>query len=471
MRNKLLLIVLVLMLPLGSQAQSDSTILSFDRFLQLVKANHPASKQAELVRESGDANLKRARGSFDPILKSTYDQKQFDDKNYFQLNKNELSIPTAIGLQLKAGYENNQGLFVNPENRLPTNGLAYAGIALPLGSGLLFDERRQEVRAAEVMQRSTELERVLLLNNLVFEASKAYWNWYSAWNNYNIFSEAVDLAEFRFNGIRESFLHGELPAIDTLEAFILVQNRMQNQNDAFIKMQKAMMEVSNYLWSEELQPLNLTDKARPDRQNLYLSSAPIEAAYISTVLEQLETTHPKMLLMYNKLESLDIERRLKAEKVKPKINVNYNMLSQPVGGNPIENYSANNYKWGFEFSMPILLRKGRGDLQLTKIKINQTGLELEQQNLSIKNKIRAYELELNNLYSQIQLMASAVENYKLMLAGEKRKFEEGESSLFVVNSRESKLIEAEIKLISILAKYQKSKAGLQNAIGTVENIS
>jgi outer membrane protein TolC len=58
-----------------------------------------------------------------------------------------------------------------------------------------------------------------------------------------------------------------------------------------------------------------------------------------------------------------------------------------------------------------------------------------------------------------------------LLQGEKRKFEEGESSLFLVNSRETSLITAEIKLISLLGKYQKAKAGLLMAIGnTEENI-
>ena len=46
---------------------------------------------------------------------------------------------------------------------------------------------------------------------------------------------------------------------------------------------------------------------------------------------------------------------MKVEKVKPKLNFNYNFLNQPVNGNPIENYSSNDFKWGFEFSMPLLL--------------------------------------------------------------------------------------------------------------------
>jgi outer membrane protein TolC len=55
-----------------------------------------------------------------------------------------------------------------------------------------------------------------------------------------------------------------------------------------------------------------------------------------------------------------------------------------------------------------------------------------------------------------------------MLQGERRKFEEGESSLFLVNSRETSLINAEVKLIELLGKYQKAQAGLIMALGGTE---
>ena len=471
MRSKFLIIVFFALVSLGAHAQQDTTTVAFDYFMELVKANHPLSKQADLLIESGDANMRRAKGYFDPVLKSDYDQKQFDGKNYYSLNSNELKIPTALGLELKAGYDNNTGVFVNPENNLPQNGLAYAGIALPLGNGLLFDERRKEVRQAEVFERATDLERTLMINQLIFDASEAYWQWYSDWNTYEIFDESVRLAEFRFRGVRESFLQGDVPAIDTLEAFILVQNRTLNRNDAFIKMQKSRLKVSNYLWSEEMQPLVLQDFVKPIEHEDVDVEEPFDNEQLLSLIDAIDQRHPKMQLYYTKLEHLNFERRMKIEKVKPKFNVNYNLLNQPVGGNPFESYSSNDYKWGFNFSMPLLFRKGRGDLQMTKIKINQTDLDRQQESLTIQNKVLAYQTELDNLFVQVALFRDAVNNYQRMLNGEKRKFEEGESSLFIVNSRETSLITAEIKLIELLGKYQIARAGLIMTIGGEAQLS
>lgn len=444
-------------------AQGDSLELGFDSFIKLVMAYHPVSRQGNLMLEIGDANLKKARGSFDPVLKSEYNYKQFEGKEYYRINNNEIKLPTSLGLELKAGYENNNGTYLNPENQVPANGLAYAGIAVPLGEGLFFDERRQAVMQAKVFQQSTELERTLMINQLIFDASKAYWDWYTAWNSVEIYNTAVQLGQVRFEAIKESFLQGELPAIDTLEASILVQSRLLSRNEAQLKLIESKYLMSNFLWSPELEPLSLHEKSIPLYQNEW--NVEIDEMLVASVLNELDEAHPTLRLYTNKLEQLNFERRLKAEKIKPKLNFNYNILNQPVGGNPFDSFSANDYKWGFDFSMPLLLRKARGDLQLTKLKINETDLALQQKSIEIENKIRNYQAELTTLHQQIELFRNTLNNYRALLAGERRKFDEGESSLFMVNSRESSMIGADIKLIELQGKYQKAKAGLLQAMG------
>jgi hypothetical protein len=77
------------------------------------------------------------------------------------------------------------------------------------------------------------------LNDLLLEALEGYWNWVRAYNQLLIYREFIDLALERFDGIRESFTQGDLPAIDTLEAFIQVQNRRIGENQSFIELSKS----------------------------------------------------------------------------------------------------------------------------------------------------------------------------------------------------------------------------------------
>ena len=51
-----------------------------------------------------------------------------------------------------------------------------------------------------------------------------------------------------------------------------------------------------------------------------------------------------------------------------------------------------------------------------------------------------------------------------MLKAEERKFFLGESSLFLVNSRESKLIDAKLKAIELENNFFNTKAGLFNVL-------
>jgi len=470
MRRTILVIsILIFALPNAARSQSDSLTMSFENFISLVKRNHPVSKQADITMKSGEQMLKSARGNFDPVLKSELDNKEYGGKEYYMINNNELKFPTIIGMELKVGYETNRGAYLNPENVVPDNGLAYAGFTIPLGNGLFFDERRQALRQAQVFEKSTVLERTLMLNELVYKATAAYWEWYVSWNVNKIFAESVSLAEFRLNGIRSTFLLGDIPAIDTLEAHILLQTRLLSLNESLIDLQNSSLLLSNYLWSEQQEPLLLDSMAKPENPFSVISVSVSETA-LQSILSELDSIHPELQLYQNKLQSLDFERRMKAEKIKPKLNVSYNLLNEPVGGNPANNFTVNDYKWGFEFGMPLLLRKERGDLQLTKLKINETNLAIDQKRVEIQNKIQAYTMEMKVLTDQIKLYESTVANYSGLLRGEQRKFQEGESSLFLVNSRENSFITAETKLVELYGKYQKAQASLLLAIGGNETL-
>ncbi|MBC7408265.1 MAG: TolC family protein, partial [Arcicella sp.] len=78
--------------------------------------------------------------------------------------------------------------------------------------------------------------------------------------------------------------------------------------------------------------------------------------------------------------------------------------------------------------------------------------------LELSNKIKSYYNELVALEQQIKLFNDATANYFTLLEAEKRKFFLGESSIFLINSRESAYVQAAIKLIELKIKYQSAIA-------------
>jgi hypothetical protein len=90
------------------------------------------AKQAQLQLEKGEANVLKARGGFDPRINSDLDQKYYKGSQYYSLFNSGLKIPTWYGIEFGAGFEQNQGSNLNPENILPQSGLAYAGMSVVL---------------------------------------------------------------------------------------------------------------------------------------------------------------------------------------------------------------------------------------------------------------------------------------------------------------------------------------------------
>ena len=459
--NYFLLIIGLFWLWPDAQAQSiDSTVLSVDTFVAIVKRHHPVALQAELIKRQAKAERLKASGAFDPKLFSDINQKQFSEKDYYQLQNSGIEFPAWFGLKAKAGYELNDGIYLNNQNTVPGSGLWYADVSITLGQGLLMDERRAMLKQARILQESAEFEVDLALNDLLEKALTSYWQWYEAYREMAIINQALDAAEFRFKSIKRQAIIGEKSMVDTLESAIQVQDRSIRLRKAEALFIQKRNELATYLWLDGVLPLNLQANSKPELS---------EGAILNILPENWFEQHPSLNFYRLKLEGLDIERRLKAESLKPQLDLNYKFLNQPAPNDFFAQYSPDNYNWGLKATFPIFVRKARGDLMKTKVKIEENNLELELKRVSLQNKVQALEQEL--LLSQTQLIEtrSMVTNYRRLLEAENNKFRNGESSLFLINSRELKYIDAQMKQVELESKVNSVRAKLKAAAGVLDN--
>ena len=120
----------------------------------MVKKNHPVVAQANLIISEGEAQLLRARGSFDPNLEIDYAQKQFEDTEYYDNLNAVFKIPTWYGISLKSNYELNSGNYVNPQNLTPEEGLLGIGISASLAKDLLINKRMATLKQAKLLENN-----------------------------------------------------------------------------------------------------------------------------------------------------------------------------------------------------------------------------------------------------------------------------------------------------------------------------
>ncbi len=467
--------ILVFSAQLHAQPMDSLQVFTEAAYLDWVKEYHPIIQRANLLQRAAEAYQLKARGGFEPKVEGSIQQKSFDGKTYFTIGQTGLKIPTWLGAEVKAGYHWTNGVFLNPENNLPTNGQAFVGVNWSLGRGLRIDERRATLKKARLLEEANEAERQQQVNNLLLEAGKAYWEWVYAYNSMQIQEEGLRLSSIRLEGVRGSFLQGDKPAIDTLESLIQVQNREIALNEAMVQYDNQSRILSNFLWYENELPLEVSDLLRPPNyEEIDLSNVRLN---LTQLLDQLPEDHPTLQAYRVKLAQLEIDRRLKAEQLKPQIDVELNLLSDGFdfvntpkdfeGGN-FNALLTENYKAGINVSMPIFNRKTRGDLELVDLKLLETNYLLRQKSQDIKNKILNYQGVLDNTKQQIVINQSTIDNYQILLDAENEKFRFGESSIFLLNSREQKLIESQLKLIKLLTLYRKNRLALLWATGSVQ---
>ena len=438
----------------NAYGQIDSSTLTLESVFDQVKKYHLMAGRALLQRDFAAAELLKAKGSFDPTAQSLISQKYFDSKNYYSLINGEVKIPTWYGIDFKGGYDINRGIFLGNENKTPDNGLWYAGVSVPLGQGLWIDERRAQVKSARIGQNLAINQQQDMTNEVLFQTANVYWDWFRAYHVRQVLNEAVKNAKLRFEAVRTYAIKGDRPGIDTIEASIQVQNINLSLSQAEMELVKATNALSGQLWDENMQNENLSIKKQPIDLTIVTKSIQDDVPKINNNL--IPESHPYLEVLRQKLRQLDVEKRLKQDKLKPKLNVQYNPHSEAFGGNQTTHFSINNYKWGMEFKMPLFLRKERGDIKLADLKIQETDLMLRQKTNDIRIKFENYITEWRATLDQIEIFGKTVELYKQMLEAERRLFNIGESSLFVVNSREQAYINAQIKLTEIVAKNKVS---------------
>ena len=458
-------LVFVLLYSSVLKSQDQPKVLSEPDFLTAVRQYHPVAKQGGLLMDAAKANLMSARGAFDPFFMHETNEKTFDAKNYFNYVRSELVLPTWFGIEGYAGFESNGGQFINTE--LTTGRSSYAGVSIPLLKDLFLDSRRATLNQSKLFVRQSQAEQRMLVNDLLRDASFSYWNWVRDYQVVRVIEDVLKVNQQRYELIKISYEQGDRAPVDTTEALAQLQSFQQLRAEALLKYQKSSLELSNFLWLPDDQPAYLVDQVMPDTTQFLLSFNADNIPPLTEWVNSRLSTHPKLEQIEWKLASLNVERRLKFQSLLPKADFKYQFLQR--GYEPWKgigfNFFENNFKYGLSLAMPIPNRKGWGDYRSAKIKIRSTQLEQDFTRLNIENKIKYHYTEVQNLREQVEIFERAYRNYMLLLEAEKLRFSLGETTLFLLNTRENKALETLQKLLELRAKAFQSVVSLNWAAG------
>jgi len=444
---------------LDSLTQRIDSVNSFslDNLFDMVIAYHPVAKQALLLPENAQQEIRLARGAFDPKMQLQFSEKQNQGTEYYRILNGGVKFPTRFPIDPSIGIEQNRGRYLNPERYISAQddySQVYAGVSVPLGRGLITDERRALLNQAVLLQNMNEAEKVKAINKLLLEAAKEYWNWYYASTNYELIRRNKEVAEEILRRVKTNLEFGEVAVVDTIQAAIAVQQREVELREALIELRNSRVSLSTFLWDSLGNPLELAEALTPQySKNLFLE----QEETLLQLKEQAMQNHPELQKVGIKLKQLEIDRKLASEFLKPELNVNYYFLNKPISTSASSAAWGENYKFGLDFSFPVFLRKERSKLALTKLKISSTTYEQADLQRKIEADIDKAFNRLVNIRSIIDSQRTMVNSYERLIEAELINVEQGESDLFKINVQLEKLLQSQSKLLKLMAEFEKEK--------------
>jgi HAE1 family hydrophobic/amphiphilic exporter-1 len=481
--------------------------------IEHVLKNDPDLRIARIAREQAGYQVTAAMGAYDPVVGlRAYRTRAVSPVASLlggtasgKLTQTEFNLsPQMSGLTPWGGsYQFNwsnsrqqsdsQFLTLNPQ--YPTT--ASLNLTQPLWRGLRFDPNRYRI---EVARASQQLSREQLRQHVIEQvtlATNAYWELAYAWNNFQVQSDAVHLAEQQYESNRRQVEQGILAPVDVTAA----QTQVATFQQSLFSAQQALTAAEN----------NLKMLMLPDRNDLMWSAAIVPetqpdtkptAVPLRDAVNQALASRPELAENMIALDVNKLDVRLTRDQTKPQINAFANFSATglagttlPPGTSPFGNlfpvtiaapppifvgglgqslgslFGANfpTAQVGVQISLPLRNRTAEAQLANSEAEGRRLKTLRDQAAMAVEADVRNSLQAANSAESRLAAATLARQSAEEQYASEQRQFQAGTSTVFLVLQRQTDLIAAKSREARAQSDVAESKANLARATGnTIE---
>lgn len=430
-------------------------VLSLDEVLSTCLKFHPLLEATQTEADFARGELLSAQGAFDPLLKSEvggYGQGYYSGT----YNGTSVEIPlTYMGSRLIAGYRSSNGDFPIYEGQLETNqrGEMRVGIEVPLlrdratdrrRIGIVRSELQTLVASTNIRQRRIDMARL---------ARMVYWDWAVAQQKLNIVKKLVRVAEERDAQLRKRVDKGDLANIehtDNIRAILQRKNQLAIAEQA---LRRAELELSLMLRDSEGAPRSVGGYRAQDLPTV-LAALPEEGVTIAQAIEQ----RPEVQRFDAQRDQNKAELILNENQFLPRVDAR--AFSSRDYGTGSETREESELKFEVKVEVPLMLRTQQG--KQVSLEAKQRELQLLKKNITqrIEVEVRDALVALRMAKERFNLVSQEINAAAALEAGERKKFELGDSNLIFVNIREQATADASMRRVEALQDFWKAHAQL-----------
>jgi outer membrane protein TolC len=431
--------------------------LSIEKFLDLVLQANPASRSAEFEDDAARASIRNALGGFDPSLNVDYTYKTKSEVPTIDFLNAGIEIPfaTYFGPKFISKYKRGIGSSVNPIDRTNELGL---GLKLPVFQGIFTDKRRATLAKANFRSDLAIANQRDIQNELLRDASLAYWSWSEAYLQLDVAKRVYDIALQRSTAVAERAKRGESAAIDSIEALQEVEKRRGDYLKAQRKTESASIKLGVFLWNQDGSPKPL--EALPYS---FPPQPEFSAAQYEKDKQVALRARPEIGQIEFEQRSAEIDVTFASELQRPNLEVSAEAMQYDL-----DKIGIKDYRLGVSISQPLFFREANANKQLAEIKVTRTNfkrMEIERKILaSIDDAISA----MLRAAERVDATTKETRYALLMQEGERRRFQAGESSLLILNLRERAAAQAQAGQVEAQADYLRAVSDYLWATGRIQ---
>lgn len=424
---------------------ANSPILELEAVLESTARHHP--KLAAVFAKQRQAAAKRlaAEGEFDWQWQqrlNTRPSGYYDGWLSEQKASRQLSFANA---KMNLGYRVSDGLFpvYEDEWRTLSGGELSVGADVSLWRNRTINSVTMKQINAQQNEKITQIAQQITLNKLLQVASHYYLDWYFAHHQLQISEERLLLANTREKALAEQVAQGNRAqmALNDFE-----RERLKRRADVIKSQQtldKAAWALALYQRNERGEPQVPTNLEPPQ----VLGSLKQLKNYFSDGWLNLAVNRHPDIRRLNTQSSLQKSRLdLARNQALPKLDMSFKVARDiGKGSNTLE---GNESIVSLQFALPLERRLITGNIQTERARLDE--LKWEQ-----KNRKEQLSSHLNGLVQRFQQSQTLVEitNEQTQLAKrlvdqENQRFIAGDSTQFLLNSRESDYAKAQLDSLS-----------------------
>lgn len=444
------------------QAQAVNVeVLTLQQVLTSVQQSHPGLEYARRAEQAAVGKRYAAEGVWDPTV---HFSGEWVPQGHYHEDYLDAHIEQATplwGAKVTAGYRLGVGEYPVYHGELETlsEGEVRAGVDLPLWKDGPIDAKRAKLRRTGALAKAAGCSAAAVQLKVRLEASSAYWNWVAKGQQVRIQRELLEVAKQRHVAVERQVSMGDLSPLVRVYNQRQVLERETKLLSVLRKFQKSTFDLSLYLRNAAGKPMTVDIGQVPDGIPL----VDVDLRPEPQDIQRAQIQRPELCDVSGRQAAAVVDVEYTSNQRAPSVHV-HGIVSQDLGEGE-ESHRELEVEIGVEFSMPLTLRKARGEYRAATAKAAKWQAKRRGLEDKVAVDVRKARAELRLAKREAELAAEQAVAADTLAKAERAKFAQGASDLVVVNLQEIYAADARLAELEARAALQVAQAAYRTATG------